>query len=146
MNTANYLIPFTAVDSGQKYFRIEDDMGLIFTYLSISSSEKAQKVAEALTNQWIRDLELPPLPDTGHEWNYYYPNPPHRNYPLLEGDPYIMVAYREGEDYVVSDEVRPASYFHNDGKEGNEFIENNIYAYCWVQDNPDAQDSNGDPL
>lgn len=145
-----YLLPFKAVPTGQHYYRIEDTTGRIFTFVNNMSRRKADILTAALTHYHLLKYDLPELPTPStDDWKYFYPVQGGATHPVIEGDPYVIVMRRDGE---VSDEgeMRPLSYYTNDGKEGNEFSlypENphlEVVAYLVVQENPDAEEVSDD--
>lgn len=144
-----YLLPFKAVPTGQHYFRIEDANGRVFTFLMNMSVRKAEILTAALTQYYLLKYELPELPSGNDNWKYFYPVEGGVTHPVLEGDPYVIVMTRNGG---VTDEgdIRPLSYYTNDGKDGNEFSPfperplMEVVAYLVVQDNPDYEEVHDD--
>jgi len=150
-NTAElpeYLLPFKSVILMPYRFAIEDQNGKMFTSMNSISRVKADIGAAALSHYYMMKYDLPELPcEDG--WKYFYQIQGGATHPVVEGDPYVIVLRRSG---VVTDrdDMRPLSYYTNDGKEGNEFSlypENpqmEVVAYLVVQENPDAEEVSDD--
>ena len=145
-----FLIPFIIAESGPRHVGIFDQNGRVYTYLATQSKERADLLCQLLTEHFRKEYGLPCFIEENVEnegWVYFYETEGGGSYPKLANDPYVLVMDTFG---VISEDTRPISYFHNDGKDGNEFAydygHNRKVAYLIIEENPDAQDENGEPI